>query len=161
MLYAITSTQWQEIQKEKERVKLRNQEVIDNKKEEESERHFKKKLYSKKNEKEEHKKRWSRRTWKHEKAQTQVLTSKASKTIYTVGSFIIVEYKDEYFPGEIIKKKNEYYVRVMCMSGLNWKWPEKEDLFWYKKEYVMQHIMPPKLANSRNVYDVPDIKNYR
>lgn len=44
---------------------------------------------------------------------------------------MIVEYEEEYFSGEIMKKKNnEYQVCVMCMSGLNWKWPEKPDLCW-------------------------------
>lgn len=47
------------------------------------------------------------------------------------------------------------------MSGLNWKWPEKEDICWYKKEYVMQSIMPPTLVNSRKVYGVPEINNYK
>lgn len=49
----------------------------------------------------------------------------------------------------------------MCMSGHNWKWPKKDDVCWYKKECVMQRIMPPKLVNARKVYAVPEINNYR
>lgn len=39
--------------------------------------------------------------------------------------------------------------------------PEKEHICWYKKEYVMQSIKPPKLVNARKVYAVPGINNYK
>lgn len=47
----------------------------------------------------------------------------------------------------------------MCMSGINWKWPERGDICWYNKENVMQRIMPRKLVNARKVYVVPEINN--
>ncbi|CAI6351500.1 unnamed protein product [Macrosiphum euphorbiae] len=164
--YAITSVQWQEIQKEKECVKLKKQEAIDFRKEERKRKAIEKEITLDEKRKKKNTKKDNVEELEDIKKlipQTQTSTSKVSKTSsYTVGCFVIVEYEEEYFPGEIMKKKaNEYQVRVMCMSGLNWKWPEKEDICWYKKEYVMQSIMPPKLVNARKIYAVPEINNYK
>ena len=57
-----------------------------------------------------------------------------------------MKYEGEYFPGLIEDTKlDEFQVKVMCMPGVNWKWPDKDDICWYKREDVVQIIKEPIL----------------
>jgi len=106
--YAITSMQWQEIQKEKECVKLRKQEAIDTRQEKRKRKALEKEIILEEIRKKKNTNKDKVVELEDIKIpQTQTSTSKVSKTIcYTVGCLVIVEYEEEYFPGEIMKKKN-------------------------------------------------------
>ena len=46
-----------------------------------------------------------------------------------VGDCVIVEYEEELYPGVSLHKKwNRCKVKVMQVSGVNWKWPSTEDV---------------------------------
>jgi hypothetical protein len=78
------------------------------------------------------------------------------------GDFVIVNYEEEYFPGTVIQiRDGEAYIKTMQMSGQNWKWPEKEDVIWYKDEEICTFINPPSLLNIRGIYAVPEIESLR
>lgn len=88
---------------------------------------------------------------------------------YGINDFVIVNYEEEYFPGQIKdlrenenKTGNEYQVTVMIMSGPNgWRWPEIEDKIWYVESQMVERIIPPTTTNSRGVCTVPAIFKYR
>lgn len=80
------------------------------------------------------------------------------------GTFIIVKYEGEYYPGKVDmdedEKSDTVFVSVMEKSGLNnWKWPNKPDKLWYDKEDVAKIISSPKLINKRGVYKVDEMKD--
>lgn len=88
---------------------------------------------------------------------------------YGINDFVIVNYEEEYFPGQIKdlrineeKTQKEYQVTVMQMSGPNgWRWPECEDKIWYVEAQMVEKISPPSSSNSRGVCAVPAIFKYR
>ena len=69
-----------------------------------------------------------------------------------------------YFVGKLIEadlKNEEYKVSTMIKSGvLNWKWPNNEDIMWYKKCDIIKKIKSPVQKNTRGVYDVEEMKSY-
>lgn len=77
-------------------------------------------------------------------------------------SFVIVNYEEEFFPGQVIKiNKGQYYVKAMGMSGYNWKWPVVEDICWYDQCDVIQAINAPQKINERGTFRVPEIDALR
>ncbi|CAH0381926.1 unnamed protein product [Bemisia tabaci] len=81
---------------------------------------------------------------------------------FSENSYVIVCYEGEYFPGLVISKKdNGADVKVMTMSGSDWKWPAKEDKLFYENEDIVRNMEPPVLKNARGLYSVPEIKFYR
>lgn len=77
--------------------------------------------------------------------------------------YVIVKYEKSYFPGQIQqRKKNECLVKTMEPCGMrSWKWPEKDDVLWYKSVDVMENISAPTKQSSRNIYDVPEMLKYK
>lgn len=88
---------------------------------------------------------------------------------FKADDFVIVFYEGEFFPGQIIQKREndeqtgqEYQVSVMAMSGpTGWRWPEVEDKIWYTEGQVLEKITPPSVTNSRGICSVPAIQKYR
>ncbi|KAK3933121.1 Jerky protein homolog-like [Frankliniella fusca] len=89
---------------------------------------------------------------------------------YEIGSYVIVEYEEEYFPGQVVNADvdGSAEVKVMVMRGLNdWGWPEKVDQVWYDKDKIIEKINEPALKPSmsskahRLLYSVPEIIKYR
>ena len=77
-----------------------------------------------------------------------------------MNSYVVVIYEGEYFPGIITNEKDgEFLVKVL--SGPSWRWPEREDLVWYKRDDVIQAILEPKLNNARGIYEVEEMAAFR
>ena len=72
---------------------------------------------------------------------------------------MVVEYKDELFPGMIVTKSSNGEVSVLQRSGTNWKWPRKKDQLFCDKEDIKFKIMPPELEQ-RGVFKVPELENH-
>lgn len=107
-------------------------------------------------------------TIKHNKSKNNIDNKLASVCETIVSSsiqlqkYVIVRYEGEYFPGIVQDlKSSEAFVKVMCMCGGNWKWPEKEDVLWYDFSDVMAVIKEPELINSLGLYSVDEIKSFR
>lgn len=49
----------------------------------------------------------------------------------------------------------------MLKCGSGWKWPSEDDEIWYKYEDVMQLIKSPSASNSKGVFHIPEIQNYK
>ncbi|XP_063626422.1 uncharacterized protein LOC134798019 [Cydia splendana] len=80
----------------------------------------------------------------------------------THGSYVIVLYEGQHFPGIVNNvNNNEYEVSTMTFSsGKSYKWPEKPDKTWYRKEQVVEVIKPPILLNKRGFYSVKEMEKY-
>ncbi|CAG5021004.1 unnamed protein product [Parnassius apollo] len=78
------------------------------------------------------------------------------------GSYVIVLYEGQHFPGAIENRnKNEFEVSRMTFStGNTYKWPEKTDKMWYQSKDIVEYIRPPKLINKRGFYSVEEMQKY-
>lgn len=77
--------------------------------------------------------------------------------------YVIVKYEDKFYPGivmEINKGKKELKIKTMQQSGFNWKWPNPDDILWYKETDIIQYINLPMLVNKRGSYFVKEISKY-
>lgn len=64
-----------------------------------------------------------------------------------VGDWVEVLYEGKLYPGELNKIENgEYLVKVMVKSGQYWKWPEKNDEYYYTKEELVRKLNPPTVS---------------
>lgn len=79
-----------------------------------------------------------------------------------IGSFVIVKYEGEYFPGKIVTvASGQYEVSTMVLStGNTFRWPERQDKIWYRKNDIVQPICPPTKYNNRGFYKVPDMGKF-
>lgn len=61
------------------------------------------------------------------------ITNKKRNENLKRGSYAIVKYEGEYFPGEIVNiDKGLYEISTMVLStGNSFRWPEKHDKIWY------------------------------
>lgn len=76
----------------------------------------------------------------------------------TIGTSVILKYDKEFYPAKIVQIENdEFYCCAMTQSCGNWKWPEKNDLLWYKPNDIFMKIQEPKQINSRGIYAVPEL----
>lgn len=79
------------------------------------------------------------------------------------GDFVVVQYNNVNYPGQITHLPSERSVgpTVKCMEKLskNWKWPNHEDIMVYTWEDVVQKISPPKNLK-RGFFSVPELDNY-
>lgn len=78
-----------------------------------------------------------------------------------VGTFVVVIYQDEYYPG-VIESLNEEGAVVSAMFKTakgNWKWPEKKDSIHYSWEEIVGSINPPKKVNRRGMFSIPELIN--
>jgi hypothetical protein len=75
------------------------------------------------------------------------------------GSFVVVEYEEELFPGVILKKKaNGAEVKCMQRAGKYWKWPTSSDImFYWKKDIVMKILSVQKVGKAR--FSIPELKS--
>lgn len=78
------------------------------------------------------------------------------------GSYVIVLYEEQHFPGVIENSnKNEFEVSTMTFStGNTYKWPEKPDKMWYQRKDIVESISPPVLINKRGFYNVKEMQKY-
>lgn len=75
--------------------------------------------------------------------------------------FVILKYRDQYFPGQVTEIGTETLkVSAMERSLQNWKWPEKPDVIVYEKGDIVKKINPPRRINARGAYSVPEMKRY-
>ncbi|PSN36136.1 hypothetical protein C0J52_28124 [Blattella germanica] len=58
-----------------------------------------------------------------------------------VGTFVVVIYQDEYYPGVI---EGAVVSAMFKTAKGNWKWPEKKDSIHYSWEEIVGSINPPK-----------------
>ncbi|KAJ2937645.1 hypothetical protein O0L34_g19319 [Tuta absoluta] len=79
-----------------------------------------------------------------------------------MGSYVIVKYEGEYFPGQI-KKIDGHNAEVSTMvlsSATTFKWPEKEDILWYGPESIVEIIKLPVSINNRGSYKVEEMAKF-
>ncbi|KAK5637784.1 hypothetical protein RI129_000033 [Pyrocoelia pectoralis] len=60
-------------------------------------------------------------------------------------------------------KKNmgdKFEISSLEKSGMNWKWPEREDILVYEKHEIKSSIKTPVHINSRDCYYVPEMTRY-
>jgi ElaB/YqjD/DUF883 family membrane-anchored ribosome-binding protein len=94
-------------------------------------------------------------TGKKTKNETTLSADNTSVNIgqFNVGNYVIIRYEEEYFPGMVLEiSSTEASVKVMGMSGPNWKWPEKDDILSYPIQDIVQVIPEPELLNSRGIF---------
>lgn len=78
-----------------------------------------------------------------------------------VGTFIVFEYDNKQFPGQIIAfDDKEVIINAMEKSLKAWKWPQKKDQMSYSWDDVLGSINPPKQISKRGFYDVPELKTW-
>ncbi len=72
----------------------------------------------------------------------------------TIGQWVIVDYDEAKYPGEVISVDEDfqYEVNVMHPSGNHWKWPKTEDKIFYSLENIVKLISPPKAAGHRGQF---------
>ena len=61
--------------------------------------------------------------------------------IYKIGDYVLVSYDQKIYPGTVLSFDNygEYEIETMEKTiNANWKWPEKPDQIWYKKEKMFR-----------------------
>lgn len=80
----------------------------------------------------------------------------------TNGSYVIVKYEGEYFPGRIENKEADLYeISTMVLSvGNSFRWPDKTDMIWYRKEDIIEKNCDPLLLNKRGFYKIPEMEKY-
>ena len=77
--------------------------------------------------------------------------------------FVIIIYDTKFYPGQIKQinsREKTFLVSSMVQSGLNFKWPEKEDILWYSLDQVVSKIEKPRQINSRGSFHVPEMSAY-
>lgn len=84
---------------------------------------------------------------------------------FSVGDYILVRFNEQILPGKIINTRNaneecEYEILHMEKRGLNWIWPEKNDILWYSAEELLRTIKKPELKNKRGLYCVDELSDF-
>jgi hypothetical protein len=83
------------------------------------------------------------------------------KGTLNVGDFVVVNYDDEMFPGQVkLTKKNGAEVSTMVRSGQNWKWPATEDQIFYFRDQIVDIIAEPVSVGTRGAFSVPEMSQY-
>lgn len=91
---------------------------------------------------------------------TKIIEDKEKTEEYSKGSYVIVQYEGQFFPGIVIENVDKgLKVKSMMMSGHLWKWPEKDDILIYESSDVICKIQSPTLVSNRGFYNVPEINN--
>ena len=77
---------------------------------------------------------------------------------YFVGNFVKFVYKGECFPGQIIStNESGCVINSMTKSGLNWRWPQHEDVLHYPFSDIKTKIASP--VPKKRVFSVPELNN--
>lgn len=78
-------------------------------------------------------------------------TPTAEGTEATIGSYVVVTYEEDVYPGLIEDiTESEYLVNVLHPCGGGWRWPTTKDAIWYPG--FIKKIPAPTPANSRGVF---------
>lgn len=79
-----------------------------------------------------------------------------------MGSYVIVKYEGEYFPGQIknIDGCNAEVSTMVLSSATTFKWPEKEDTIWYGPDSIIEVIKTPVPLNTRGSYKVEEMAKF-
>lgn len=80
----------------------------------------------------------------------------------SIGSFVIIKYEGEYFPGKIESlRKNEFEISTMTLTtGNTFKWPNTPDKMFYGLMEIMEEIKEPICLNKRGFYRIPEMDKY-
>lgn len=95
------------------------------------------------------------------------LKKKDSTGAYEKGSYVLVMYEGEFFPGVITdigtgNPGEDYKISTMTMSGpSNWKWPDKIDECWYNRTEIKEKIAAPTPITARGSFAVPEVEKWR
>ncbi|KAG6448525.1 hypothetical protein O3G_MSEX005530 [Manduca sexta] len=79
-----------------------------------------------------------------------------------VGSYVIIKYEGEYFPGRVENKdRGSYEISTMVLSTKNtFRWPEKADKIWYKINDIVEIINSPAKLNNRGFFKVTEMEKF-
>lgn len=77
------------------------------------------------------------------------------------GSYVIVKYEAEHFPGRVENVEgNQYEVSTMVLSlGSSFRWPDLVDKIWYRYENVIEKINKP-VCIKRGFFKVKEMEKY-
>lgn len=80
---------------------------------------------------------------------------------FDVGSYVIVNYEGEYFPGQIknIDGHNAEVSTMVLSSATTFKWPEKKDILWYGPDSI-EVIKSTVSINNRGSYKVEEMAKF-
>lgn len=79
---------------------------------------------------------------------------------YNVGDFVIFTYAKQFFPGQILEAlERTYRIKSMEKSGIQWKWPAKDDIFCYQDFDIKEKIQAPVLSK-RHLCTIPEMTKY-
>ena len=81
------------------------------------------------------------------------------KSCYQISDYVVVKYDNSYFPGEIIAGLDKSaQAKVMIQSGPQyWKWPDRDDVLWYKWRNTKK-IDPSVIVSNRRTSRVEDME---
>lgn len=95
---------------------------------------------------------------KEDKSETE--SDKVNK--FHLNDFVIFKYEGNYFPGQIQEIESDVLlIKSMEKLGIHWRWPNREDVIWYRFSDVVSNIKPPGLMNKRGIYLVPEMEHYK
>ncbi|KAI4461470.1 hypothetical protein MML48_5g00018361 [Holotrichia oblita] len=87
--------------------------------------------------------------------------SEPDELVIEIGTYVIVRYERNYYPGIVLKTDEEgMEVKTMKKAGLDWRWPEKDDILYYFKEDIVCAIDEPLLKNKRGFYCISKMNKY-
>ena len=75
---------------------------------------------------------------------------------YQVGDFVIVNYDQKFFPGEILANYDKLAeMKVMASSGPKFsKWPDQDAILMYQWKDLLKKIDPPVIVSNCGTYEV-------
>ncbi|KAI4460722.1 hypothetical protein MML48_5g00012127 [Holotrichia oblita] len=87
--------------------------------------------------------------------------SEPDELVIEIGTYVIVRYERNYYPRIVLKTDEEgMEVKTMKKAGLDWRWPEKDDVLYYFKEDIVCAIDEPLLKNKRGFYCISKMNKY-
>lgn len=73
------------------------------------------------------------------------------------GDFVIFNYEGELFPGQVSEVKEDgCNIKSLVKSGVDWKWPKRDDLMFYPLCDISTKINCPR-EKKRGVFAVPEL----
>ena len=72
-----------------------------------------------------------------------------------VKDWVMVEYDQVGYPGEVVAKEesDDFKVSVMIPAGNHWKWPNPRDAIFYKRSQIVCKLNKPVPINSRGHFN--------
>lgn len=82
-----------------------------------------------------------------------------TKTNFTIGDYVVVNYNDDLYPGQITGiNSGKINVSSMAKKGAQWIWPARKDELDYDFEDVLFTIKKPSQISRREIYVVPELE---